>query len=169
MDYKKYIREVLDFPIKWVSFKDITPLLLEPEVFKSCIDDISKNLVDADIILWLDARWFIFASGVAYKLWKPFSIVRKAWKLPFKTISIDYELEYWKNTFELHIDTIKPWFKVAIIDDLLATWGTALASCKLVEKLWWEVHSLNFVVNLEFLEWNKKLSWYNIKTLVNYV
>ena len=123
---------------------------------------------NVDVIVWLDARWFIFGWALAYKLNKPFVIVRKAWKLPHKTISVDYELEYWKNTFELHIDAFKKGDKIAIIDDLLATWWTAMAACQLVEKLWWEVDSVNFVINLPFLEWENILKKYEINSLVSY-
>jgi adenine phosphoribosyltransferase len=105
---------------------------------------------------------------LSYKLGKPLVIVRKAWKLPYKTISVDYELEYWKNTFEMHIDSIKTWDKVAIIDDLLATWWTALWACELVEKLGWIVESVNFVVDLTFLNWKEKLKKYKINSLVEY-
>jgi len=94
MDFKKYIREVKDFPKEWIDFKDITTLLQEPKVFSEVIDQISKNISDADLIIWLDARWFLFAGALAYKLWIPLVIVRKKGKLPYETISVDYELEY---------------------------------------------------------------------------
>lgn len=168
MDYKKYIREIPDFPLKWINFKDITPILQKPEIFSKIIDDLSENVKNADLILALDARWFIFWSALAYKLNKPIIIVRKPWKLPYKTIWVDYDLEYWKNSLEIHIDSIKNWEKVAIVDDLLATWWTAKAACELVEKLWWTVESINFVINLSFLNWEQKLNWYKIKSLVNY-
>jgi adenine phosphoribosyltransferase len=168
MNYKKYIREIIDFPQKWINFKDITPLLQNPEIFKKIIDDFSENIKWVDVIVWLDARWFIFGWALAYKLNKPFVIVRKNWKLPYETVSVEYELEYWKNIFELHTDSIKKWDTVAIIDDLLATWWTAKAACELVEKLWWKIDSLNFVINLSFLPWEKILKDYKINSLVNY-
>lgn len=168
MDFKQYIREVKDFPKEWIDFKDITTLLQDPKVYKDLIDKLSEFVKDADVIVGLDARWFLFAGALSYKLEKPLVIVRKKWKLPYKTISVDYELEYGSNTFDLHIDAVKPWQKVAIIDDLLATWGTALAACQLVEKLWWEIHSLNFVVDLTFLDWKHKLKWYKINTICEY-
>lgn len=168
MNFKEHIRNVKDFPKEGIDFKDITTLLQNPEVFKNAIDKISELINDADIIVWLDARWFLFAWALSYKLQKPLVIVRKKWKLPYKTISVDYELEYGKNTFDLHIDSIKPWDKVAIIDDLLATGGTALAACQLVEKLGWSVHSLNFIVDLTFLNWKEKLQWYQINSLCEY-
>lgn len=121
MNYKQHIRDVLDFPKQGVNFKDITTLIQKPDVFQSCIDELALLVQDADVILGLDARGFLFAGALAYKLNKPLIIVRKAGKLPYKTISIDYELEYGTNTFELNIDAIKSGEKVAIIDDLLAT------------------------------------------------
>jgi adenine phosphoribosyltransferase len=120
------------------------------------------------VIVWLDARGFIFGWALAYKLKKPFVIIRKAWKLPYDTVSVDYELEYGKNTFELHTDALKSWDRVAIIDDLLATWWTAKAACELVEKLWWKIDSLNFVINLTFLPGNDKLKDYKINSIVEY-
>lgn len=168
MNLENYIRDIPNFPIEWVNFKDISPLLSDPNAFKESIDQLSIFLKWADCIVWLDARWFIFGWAIAYKLNIPFIPIRKAGKLPFETISIDYELEYWKNTFEIHSDAIKKWEKIAVVDDLLATWGTALAATQLIEKLWGKIHSVNFVINLTFLEWSKKLEWYNINSLLEY-
>lgn len=168
MDFKNYIREVKDFPKEWIDFKDITTLLQEPKIFQELIDKLSEFVAEADVIVWLDARWFLFAGALSYKLGKPLVIVRKKWKLPYKTISVDYELEYGKNTFDIHIDSVKPWQKVAIIDDLLATWGTALAACQLIEKLGWIIHSLNFIVDLTFLDWKHKLKDYKINSICEY-
>ena len=168
MDLNKHIREIKDFPIKWIDFKDISTLLQNEEAFKYVIDEISEKIKDVDVIIWLDARGFIFAWALSYKLGIPLSIVRKPWKLPYKTISVDYELEYWKNTFELNVDAVKKWEKVAIIDDLLATWWTALASCQLVEQLWWIVNSIHFIINLKDLWWEEKLNKYKINSLLEY-
>jgi len=168
MELKNYIRDVENFPIDWIIFKDITPLLQNVEAFNETIERFSKFISDSDVIVWLDARWFLFAGALSYKLNKPLVIVRKSGKLPYETISVDYELEYWKNTFDIHIDAIKPWQKVAIIDDLLATWWTALAACQLVEKLGWIVDSVNFVVDLTFLDWKKKLNNYKINSILEY-
>lgn len=168
MDLKNYIRDVENFPIEWIIFKDITPLLQNPEAFNETIERLSVFVKDCDVIVWLDARWFLFAWALSYKLNKPLVIVRKSGKLPYETISVDYELEYGKNTFDMHIDAIKPWQKIAIIDDLLATWWTALAACQLVEKLGWIVDSINFVVDLTFLDWKKKLENYKINSILEY-
>jgi adenine phosphoribosyltransferase len=118
---------------------------------------MAQNLKDADIIVGLDARWFLFASALAYKLAKPLVIVRKSWKLPYKKIGIDYGLEYGTNAFELNIDALEPGQKVAIIDDLLATGWSAQAAISLVKQLWGKIHSCHFVIELEELAWREKL------------
>ena len=168
MELKNYIRDVENFPIDWIIFKDITPILQNSEAFNETIERLSVFVKKCDVIVWLDARWFLFAWALAYKLNKPLIIVRKSGKLPYETISVDYELEYWKSSFDIHIDAIKPWQKVAIIDDLLATWWTALAACQLVEKLGWIVESVNFVVDLTFLDWKEKLKNYKINSILEY-
>lgn len=168
MNLDKYIRDIPNFPIEWVTFKDISPLLWDPIAFKESINQLAIFLEWADCVVWLDARWFIFWGALAYKLGIPFIPIRKAGKLPFDTISIDYELEYWKNIFEIHTDAIKKWDNVSIVDDLLATGWTALAATQLVEKLWGNIHSVNFVIDLTFLEWAKKLDGYNINSLLKY-
>ena len=168
MDLNKYIRDVENFPIDWVTFKDITPLLENPESFKYTIDEIAKSIWDVDKIVWLDARGFLLAWALAYNLNKPLVIIRKSWKLPYEIITQKYKLEYWENSFDIHKDSIKPWDKVAIIDDLLATWWTAKASIQLIEKLWWEVAWLHFIVELWFLNWNELLDWYKINSLLRF-
>lgn len=168
MDLKKYIRDVENFPIEWIIFKDISPILENPEAFWYAVEELSKNCENIDKIVWLDARGFIFWAALAYKLKKPFVMVRKTWKLPYKTISQSYELEYGKASFDIHIDSILPWDKVVIIDDLLATGWTAKASIQLIEKLGWIVKSLNFIINLKFLNWEKNLEWYKINSLIEY-
>lgn len=168
MELTDYIRDIKDFPSEWIVFKDITPLLQNPFAFNKVIESFSELIKDADVIVWLDARWFLFAWALSYKLSKPLSIVRKKWKLPYDTISVDYELEYGKSTFDMHIDAINPGDRVVIIDDLLATWWTALAACQLVEQLWGIVESINVVVDLTFLNGKDKLKGYKINSLIEY-
>lgn len=168
MNLENYIRNIPNFPIEGVMFKDISPLLSHPAAFKESIDRLAIFLQWADCIVWLDARGFIFGWALALKLNIPFIPIRKAGKLPYETISVDYELEYGKNTFEIHTDAIEKWQNVAIVDDLLATGWTALAATQLVEKLGWNVHSVNFVIDLTFLEWSKKLEKYNVNSLLEY-
>jgi len=168
MDLKQYIRVINNFPRDWISFKDITPLLSSPEALQYVIDEMVNNIWDVDKIIWLDARGFIFWSIISYKLWVPFVPVRKIWKLPYDTLKVDYHLEYGIYSLEIHTDAIHKWEKVAIIDDLLATWWTARASVELVEQLWWIVDSVNFVIELTFLHWKEKFDWYKINTLLEY-
>ncbi len=168
MDLNKYIRDVENFPIEWITFKDITPLLENPESFKYTIDQMAKNIWDVDKIVWLDARGFLLAWALAYNLKKPLVIIRKSWKLPYETITEKYSLEYWDNSFDIHKDSIKSWDKVAIIDDLLATGWTAKAAINLIEKLWWEITSLEFIVELWFLNWGDNISKYTKNSLITY-
>jgi adenine phosphoribosyltransferase len=162
------VRIVPDFPKPWISFKDITPLLSDAKAFQQTIDIMSQSLWEVDKIVALDARWFIFGSAIAYKLWIPFVPIRKAWKLPFDTVGIDYSLEYGENTIEIHADAIHPWEKIALVDDVLATWWTMKASIALIEKLWGVIDSLNFFMVLEFLEWRKQCEGYHINTLLSF-
>lgn len=168
MNLKDYIRDVPDFPKKGVIFKDITPLLSSNEAFSYTIDTLAKNLKDADVIVWLDARGFILASPIAYKLNKPLVIVRKTGKLPYKTLNKSYSLEYGEASLDIHIDSIKPWQKVALVDDVLATGGTMLSALELTRELWWEIHSCNFLMTLSFLPWEKALADYTCHSLITY-
>lgn len=168
MNLYTYIRDIKDFPIEGITFKDIAPLLSSPEAFTESIEQLSYYLTWATHIVWLDARGFIFGGALSYKLGIPFIPIRKAGKLPYETISVDYQLEYGNNTFEIHKDALENWNSVAIVDDLLATGWTALAAIQLVEKLWANVHSLNFVIDLTSLNGSKKLSKYNINSLLKY-
>ena len=169
MNLKEVIREVDNYPKPWINFKDISPILESPDAFSYCVDQISCNIWEVDKIVGLDARWFIFGAAVAYKLKKPFIMIRKTWKLPHKTITQSYDLEYGSNSFDIHIDSIKPWDKICIIDDLLATWWTAQAAISLIEKLWWKITSLEFIVMLDFLQADATLlKWYTINSLTHY-
>jgi len=165
---KKFIRDVPDFPKEWILFKDITPLLENQDAFAETVDIMAELVKDCDKIIWLDARWFLFAAAIAYKLRKPLVIVRKKWKLPYKTKDINYSLEYWEASFSIHVDSVKENEKVAIIDDLLATGWTMKAAVDLVESLGWKIHSLNFLIELKELNWIEKIKDYKINTLFNY-
>ncbi len=168
MNLENYIRDVKDFPKEGIDFKDITPLLSHPKAFTYTIDAFVENMRDVEVIVGLDARGFIFWAAVAYKLGKPFVPVRKKGKLPYDSISESYSLEYGENTFEIHKDAINSGQKVAIIDDLLATWGSALASCNLVEKLGGEIVSINFLIELGFLDGGEKISKYKRNSIITY-
>ena len=150
MDLKKYIRSIQDYPKKGILFRDITTLIKNKDAFRDCIDQMSKILskVNYDKIAAIESRGFIFASPLSYNLSKPYVLLRKKNKLPAERYSVDFELEYGKATLEIHKDSIKPKEKVLIIDDLIATGGTAEAGAKLVEKSGGIVSGFIFVINL---------------------
>jgi len=169
-DLKTKIREIPDFPKKGINFKDITPLLEDARRFKQAIDLFVKEYKSKGIkkIIAIDARGFLIASALAYKLGSGIVIVRKKGKLPYKTIGCDYDLEYGKETLEIHQDSIKPGEKILIVDDVLATGGTALASAQLVEKLKGQIVGLAFLIELSFLQGREKLKKFKIISLVKY-
>jgi len=150
MDLKKYIRSIQDYPKKGILFRDITTLIKNKDAYRDCIDQMSKILskVNYDKIAAIESRGFIFASPLSYNLSKPYVLLRKKNKLPAERYSVDFELEYGKATLEIHKDSIKPKEKVLIIDDLIATGGTAEAGAKLVEKSGGIVSGFIFVMNL---------------------
>ena len=150
MDLKKYIRSIQDYPKKGVLFRDITTLIKDKAAFKECIDQMSNivSKLSCDKIASIESRGFIFASPLSYNLSKPNILMRKKNKLPAEKHSVDFELEYGKATLEIHKDSIKEGDKVVIIDDLIATGGTAEAGAKLVEKSGGKVAGYIFVINL---------------------
>ncbi len=168
MNLDKFIKDIPDFPKPGIMFKDISPLLSNPEAFASSVDQMAANMKDVDVLVALDARGFIFGAALSYKLGIPFVPIRKPGKLPDETISIDYDLEYGSNTLEVHTNAIQSGQKVAIIDDLLATGWTAAAAIELIEKLGGVVQWAHFVVELSFLEGNKKLKNAPIFSLLSY-
>jgi len=150
MDLKEYIRSIPDYPKKGILFRDITTLIKNEKAFRSCIDQIverSKKF-KLDKIAAVESRGFVFASAVSYILSKPFIMLRKKNKLPAETHSVDFELEYGKATIEVHKDSIKKDEKVLIIDDLIATGGTAEAAARLIEVSNGKVAGFIFVINL---------------------
>ena len=150
MDLKKYIRSIQDYPKKGILFRDITTLIKNKDAFKDCIDQISKilNQLNFDKIAGIESRGFIFSSPLSYNLSKPNILLRKKDKLPAEKYSEDFELEYGRATLEIHKDSIEAKEKVIIIDDLIATGGTAQAAGKLIEKSGGEVLGFVFVINL---------------------
>jgi len=167
---KKLIREVPDFPVPNIMFYDITTLLKDKRGFATLIDALSEHYIDQeiDLVLGMEARGFIFGPAVAYRLNAGFVPIRKPKKLPAATASISYELEYGKNTLEIHKDAIKPGQKVIIVDDLLATGGTAQATVSLAESLSAKVVGCGFVVELDFLKGREKLGKYDVFSLLHY-
>jgi len=150
MDLKKYIRSIPDYPKKGILFRDITTLIKNKDAFKNCIDEMAKIIanLEYDKVAAIESRGFIFASPLSYNLSKPNILMRKKNKLPAKKYSVDFELEYGKATLEMHEDSISVGEKVIIIDDLIATGGTAEAAAKLVEKAKGKVAGFIFVINL---------------------
>ena len=172
MDLKNYIRSIPDYPKKGILFRDITTLIKDSKAFNYSIDkiiEISKKL-DFDKIAAIESRGFVFASAVSYKLKKPFIMMRKKNKLPSEKISVDFELEYGTATLEIHKDSLSEGDKVLIIDDLIATGGTAEAGAKLVEMSRAKVAGFIFIINLFDLGGNKKLidKSYLTKSLIEF-
>ena len=166
MNLKKYIRSIQDYPKKGILFRDITTLIKDKDAFKECIDQMSKILekLNCDKIAAIESRGFIFASPLSYNLSKPNILMRKKNKLPAEKYSVDFELEYGRATLEIHKDSITTGEKVIIIDDLIATGGTAEAAAKLVEKSGGEVLGFVFVINLFDLGGQKMLEQKGYKT-----
>ncbi|MDO8424754.1 MAG: adenine phosphoribosyltransferase [bacterium] len=170
IDFKKKIRAIPDFPKKGVIFRDITPVLNDPKAFKALIDkstSLYKNK-KIDVVVGIDARGFLLAAPVAYKLNAGLAIVRKKGKLPFKCICQDYSLEYGTASIEMHIDSIRPGQRVLLIDDVIATGGTIRAAADLVEKLGGKIVGILFFIELKGLKGKEKLKKYPIKSLVKF-
>jgi adenine phosphoribosyltransferase len=170
MELEKLIRDVPDFPKKGIIFKDITTLLQDGDAFRQAMNQILKKYLDAHIdkVVGIEARGFILGGVLAYKLGCGFVPARKPGKLPAQTIREEYTLEYGSNALEIHQDSIHPSEKVLIVDDLLATGGTALATAKLVEKLGGEVVGIEFLIELGFLHGRAKLLKYPLHSLIVY-
>lgn len=170
LDLEQHIRVIEDFPKPGISFKDITTLLKNAEAFKVAIDALVEEVkkFNPDIIVGPEARGYLIGAPVAYALGIGFVPVRKPGKLPGKTISETYELEYGTDTLEVHADALQPNQRVAIVDDLLATGGTTYATARLIEKTGAEVVNFSCLIELSNLEGRKKLEKYNVFSLVKY-
>ncbi len=169
-DLKRLIREVPDFPKPGILFYDITTLLKDPSGLRAVIDALKARYENAGIgtVLGIEARGFIFAPALALALGAGFVPVRKPKKLPAATEGVEYALEYGTDRLEIHRDAITPGQRVLVLDDLLATGGTAAAVAKLVEKLGGRVAGLGFVVELDFLKGREKLAGYDVFSLLHY-
>lgn len=170
MNLKSYIREIPDFPQKGVSYKDITPLLLDPEAMDLAVKLFMQNLPHRNIdkVVGIESRGFFFATLLAEKLKAGFIPVRKPGKLPHFTHSESYDLEYGSDRLEIHEDAIKKGEKVLLHDDVLATGGTAAATCRLIEKCGGEIVQCNFLVELRFLGGAAKLKDYSVSSIIGY-
>jgi adenine phosphoribosyltransferase len=167
---RKAIRDIPDFPRPGIVFKDITPLLGDGPLFAKTIDVLAERYRDKkiDMVLGIESRGFIVGAALAYKLGAGFCVVRKPGKLPYDTHSASYELEYGTDSLEIHIDAIPQNARVLIVDDLIATGGTAAATAQLVSKLGGEVVECAFVIELCFLKGRDKLQPYGVFSLVQY-
>lgn len=171
MDHlKALIREVPDFPKPGINFYDITTLLKDDGGYRDVINALREvaEPIECDVILGIEARGFMFAPTVAYALGKGFVPVRKPGKLPHQTSRVEYALEYGKDTLEIHSDAIAPGQRVLIVDDVLATGGTAGAVGRLVESLGGQVAGFAFVIELDFLNGRQKLGNYSVTSLLHY-
>ena len=169
-DIQRAIRNIPDFPKPGIQFKDITPVLADARLFAKTIElmtqDVPAGMVDA--VVGIDARGFIFAAAAAVKLQAGFIPVRKKGKLPYQCHEQEYQLEYGTATVAIHVDALKPGSRVLLIDDLLATGGTAAAAATLVQRLGAEILEISFLIELSFLEGRRRLKGYPIRSLVVY-
>lgn len=171
MDLKEKLRHVPNFPKEGIDFIDITTVLQDPEALQQSIEEMKNLLQDMgkfDLIIGPESRGFIFGAPLAYALNKGFVPIRKKGKLPYKTISVEYQLEYGKDVLEMHQDAIKPGQRVVIVDDLLATGGTTESNIRLIEKLGGEVAGLVFFIELSFLNGRKKLLGYKVRSALTF-
>ena len=171
MEYiRNLIRDIPDFPKKGIIFKDITPVLSDIKALRMSIEVMTKPFMDQniDVVVGIESRGFIFGAPIADKLNASFVPVRKPGKLPYKTQTISYQLEYGTDTLEIHEDAIQEGQNILIVDDLLATGGTAEATCNLITKLKGTIKGLTILVELEFLEGRKRLNQYNVHSILKY-
>jgi adenine phosphoribosyltransferase len=165
-----WIRDIPDFPQKGILFKDITPLLQDKAAFHAALDRLAAHYAGAGIqaVVGVESRGFIFGSVLAYLLNCGFVPVRKFGKLPYQTVTVEYELEYGTNIVEIHTDAIQPGQRVLIVDDLLATGGTVSAAMELVEKLGGHIAGIAFLVELTFLKGREQLKGHDVFALIKY-
>lgn len=170
MELEKYIRDIPDFPIEGILFKDITPLLRDAHAFRSAIDLLASHYegTKIDQVVAIESRGFLFAAPLAYKLGAGMIPVRKPGKLPADVISVEYSLEYGSNTLEMHRDAIEAGQRVLLVDDLLATGGSAKAAIELIERLGGRVVGVAFLIELTFLHGIENLAGYDVFSVIKY-
>ncbi len=170
MDVKDYIRTIPDFPKEGIMFRDVTTIMNDADGFKLAVDEMTKAIADTefDVLVGIESRGFIFGAPIAYNLNKPFVPIRKKGKLPYKTVEESYELEYGTATIEVHEDAIKKGSRVVIIDDLIATGGSAKAAANLVEKLGATVVKFAFLIELPVLKGREVLKDYPVATVTQF-
>jgi adenine phosphoribosyltransferase len=170
MNFKKKIRDIVDFPQKGIIFRDIAPLLEDKKFFGAALEKLATKFEQdkVDKIVGIDARGFVLAGALAERLGTGLVMIRKKGKLPYKTKKVEYDLEYGRAVLEIHQDAIKPGERILLVDDVLATGGTMRAAVKLVEELRGKIVGLAFLVVLEYLSGREKLKKYRLFSLVNY-
>ncbi len=170
MDLAKMIRNIPDFPVKGILFRDITTLIKDPDAFQEAIDALLDQYVDEDIdiVAAIESRGFIFGAPMAYELGAGFVPIRKPGKLPAEKVSASYTLEYGTNTLEVHKDAIQPGQRVLLVDDLIATGGSAKAASELIEKLGGKVVGIAFLIELTDLKGVEKLADYDVFSLIKF-
>ena len=170
MEPASLIRDVPDFPIKGILFKDITTLIRDGDAFQEAINWMVDQYADSNVdsVVAIEARGYIFGAPLAYQLGAGFVPIRKPGKLPARTVSESYELEYGTNSLEIHEDGIEPGQRVLVIDDLLATGGSARAAVNLVERLGGKIIGIAFLIELDFLHGREKLVGYDVQSLIHY-
>lgn len=170
MDLARFIRNIPDFPKPGIQFKDITPLLAHPEAFRASIQQMAAVIGDrpADAVAAAEARGFLFAAPLAYVLAKPLVPLRKPGKLPYRTHSLQYDLEYGQAELQIHIDSIEAGARVILVDDLLATGGTLAAGCRLIEQAGGRVACCAVLVELAFLNGRDRLRPHEVCSLIRY-
>jgi adenine phosphoribosyltransferase len=170
MELASLIRDVPDFPIEGILFKDITTLIRDGDAFQEVIDWMLDQYADSNVdsVVAIEARGYIFGAPLAYQLGAGFVPIRKPGKLPAKTVRESYELEYGTNSLEIHEDGIEPGQRVLVIDDLLATGGSARAAVNLVERLGGKIIGVAFLIELDFLHGRQKLEGYDVQSLIHY-
>ena len=170
MDLKEKIRSIENYPQEGIIFRDITTLLKDAEGMKAAIDEMQAKVqdLDFDLVLGAEYRGFIFGMPLAYNMGKGFVPVRKKGKLPAEVISKEYALEYGTATIEMHKDAVRPGQKVIIVDDLMATGGTAKAVAEMVESMGAEVAAMVFLIELDFLDGRKAVPEYRIESVIHY-
>jgi len=169
-DIQRAIRNVPDFPQPGIQFKDITPVLADAELFAGCIELLTAGFQpgQVDTVVGIDARGFIFAAAAAYRLHAGFVPVRKKGKLPYLTHEQTYNLEYGTNTIAIHVDAIRPGARVLLMDDLLATGGTAAAAAELVKRVGGQILEISFLIELTYLKGRSRLEGYPVRSVVVY-
>lgn len=170
MDLAKYIRDIADFPKPGITFKDITPLLADPAAFRSAIDRMAEHYAGSDIdaVAAAEARGFLFAAPLALAINKPLVPLRKPGKLPYRSYSLKYELEYGSAELQMHVDGINKEAKVLLVDDVLATGGTMEASARLIEQAQGRVAGYCFLVELDFLKGRERLAQHPVFSLIRF-